>query len=77
MLLVFGVSLGYIIRKIQENYGGLEMNGTHQLLIYGNDDDDDDDDDDLLSENINTIKKNTEIMLDASKYMQKSFHQNA
>jgi hypothetical protein len=54
------------------------MNGTHQLLIYA-------DDVNLLSENINNlrneniniIKKNKHIMLDARKYMQKSFHQNA
>jgi hypothetical protein len=39
---------------------GLKLNGTHQLLAYA-------DDVHLLGYNIDTIKKNTETLIDASK----------
>jgi hypothetical protein len=39
---------------------GLKLNGTHQLLAYA-------DDVNLLGDNIDTIKKNKEIVIDASK----------
>jgi hypothetical protein len=54
------VSLEYAIRKIQENQLGLKLNGTHQLLVYV-------DDVSLLRDNIDTIEKNTEALIDASK----------
>jgi hypothetical protein len=39
---------------------GQKLNGTHQLLAYS-------DDVNLLGDNIDTIKKNAETLIDASK----------
>jgi hypothetical protein len=58
--LLLNISLEYAIRKVQENQVGLKLNGTRQLLAYT-------DDVDLLGNNIDTAKKNTETLLDASK----------
>jgi hypothetical protein len=61
---------------------GLELNGTHQLLVYA-------DDENLVEDNIDIIKKNTQTSIDASKkiglkvntektkYILLSLHQNA
>jgi hypothetical protein len=66
----------------QANQVGLKLNGTHQLLVYA-------DDMNLLGDNINTIKKYTQTLMDASKevrlevnaektkYMLLTYHPNA
>jgi hypothetical protein len=53
-------ALEYTIRNFQENNKGLEMNGTHQLLVCA-------DNDKLLGESINIIKRNKEALSGTSK----------
>jgi hypothetical protein len=60
-LLLLNFALEYAIRKVEENQVGLKLNGT-QLLAYA-------DDMNLLGDNIGTIKKSTETLIDC--------HQNA
>jgi hypothetical protein len=79
--LLFNFCSEYDTRKVQENQVGLKLNGTYQILAYT-------DDVNLLGDNIDTVKKNTETLIDASKelgleinvektkYMLLSRHQN-
>jgi hypothetical protein len=72
----------YAIKKVEENQVGQKLNEAHQLLAYA-------DDVNQLGDNLDTIKKNTETLIDASKavgleinvektkYMLLSRHQNA
>jgi hypothetical protein len=80
--LLFNFALEYAIMKVQENQVGLKVDGTHQLLAYA-------DDVNILGDDTDTIEKNTETLIDASKevgleinvektkYMLLSRHQNA
>jgi hypothetical protein len=58
--LLFNFALEYAIRKVQENQVGLKLDGIQHLLTYTVDVN-------LLGDNIDTIKKNAETLIDASK----------
>jgi hypothetical protein len=60
--LVFNFVLQYTNWKVKENREGLELNVSHQLLVYA-------DDINLLDDSINTIKENKGILLEASRYI--------
>jgi hypothetical protein len=55
------------LRRSKENQMELKLNGIHHLLAYT-------DDVNLLGDNIDTIKKNTETLIDASKEIGLEIH---
>jgi hypothetical protein len=80
--LLFNFALEYAIRRVLENQVSLEMNETHQILVYT-------DDVYLLGDSVNTIKESSETLLQANrdvslqidvektKYMIMSHHPNS
>ena len=58
--LLFNFALEYAIKRVQANQEGLKLNGTHQLLVYG-------DDVNILGWSVYTIRKNTETLVSARK----------
>jgi lambda repressor-like predicted transcriptional regulator len=58
--LLFNFAFANAIRRVQGNQKVLKLNRTNQLSAYA-------DDVNTVGENIDTIKKNTEALLDASK----------
>jgi hypothetical protein len=57
--LLFNIALEHATRRVQQNQGQ-NLNGTHQLLSYA-------DDVNIVGENIDTIQRNKEALLDAGK----------
>jgi hypothetical protein len=58
--LLFSFTLEYAIRKVQENQGEQEYNGSHQVLGYVGFVN-------ILRANTNTTRKNTGALLEASR----------
>jgi hypothetical protein len=55
--LLFNYALEYAFRKFQRNEVSLDLNGTHQLLVYA-------DDVNLMGDSVNIMKEDTETLLE-------------
>jgi hypothetical protein len=53
-------AIEYAIRRVHVYQDGLELNGTHQILVYA-------DDVNILGRSVHTMKKNTGVLIFASK----------
>ena len=60
--LLFNFALEYAVRRVQVTEDGLKLNGTHQLLSYA-------DDVNILGGSVDTVKKNAEALVAATKEM--------
>jgi len=58
--LLLNFALEYAIRRVQVIQDGLQLNGTHQLLVYA-------DDVNIQGGSVHTVKENTEVLEVASK----------
>jgi hypothetical protein len=58
--LLFNFALEYAVRRVRVNQDGLELNGTHHLLVYA-------DDINILGGNVHTVKENAETLVVATK----------
>jgi hypothetical protein len=65
--LLFNFALDYTIRRVQLNLDGLKLNGKIPPLVYA-------DDVNMLGESVNTIKKNTDALVVASKEIGLELH---
>jgi hypothetical protein len=65
--LFFDFASEYAIRKAQTNQVGLELNGTHQLLVYA-------DDVSLLGDIVNITKENAENFSDSNRAIGLEIH---
>jgi hypothetical protein len=58
--LLFNFALEYAIKRVQVNWDGLKLNGTHQLLAYA-------DDVNISGGSVHTVKENAEALVVTTK----------